>query len=281
MVESEYFKRWNYYRTHDYIVSEFPYNIDFDLTSRCNLECEPCPFHSKKALFECEPQDLDFKLYKKVIDEGAKKGLQAIKFSFSGEPLLYKQLAEAILYAKNKGIMDIRLNSNGLLLTKSFSISLMLCGLTRFILSDYDIPEQIEKGKILQGIKKLFDFDIPILEVKTYNLEKWEGIADEIREHKMFDYHNIEEVREFSEFECEQPWLRILVRANGDILRCSCGTVYFDKIMGNVQFDTIEELWKGKYMDFLRWCHKNHSTELINACVKCPSRNEWIRRNKK
>ena len=96
MTESEYWNRWVYYRTHDYIVSEFPYNIDFDLTTRCNLECSRCPFHGKHALFKQEPQELDFKLYKKVIDEGAKKGLQAIKFSFSGEPLLYRQLKEAI-----------------------------------------------------------------------------------------------------------------------------------------------------------------------------------------
>ena len=275
----KYQKNWIKYPKH-HRVAPFPLQIDFDLTTRCNLSCERCPYQSERAQFKREPQDLDFDLYKKVIDEGAKKGLCSVKFSFSGEPLLYKKLPDAIMYARQNGIIDVRLNSNGLLLDKALAVQLLISGLTRFTLSDYDIPEQVEKAWLLKDMKKLLHHNTPKLVVQTEHAPRWYGIADEIQPQIWYDYHDLESEYSQSEFECEQPWQRILVLANGDINRCSCGTLFADKIMGNVEYDTIESLWKGEYMNYLRWCHENHRSELIESCVYCPMRIEWIRDNK-
>ncbi|GAG50369.1 unnamed protein product, partial [marine sediment metagenome] len=111
---------------------------------------------------------------------------------------------------------------------------------------------------------------------------RWKGIADDTQPHIWYDYHHIISNSSYSEYECEQPWQRILVLANGDVNRCSCGTLFPDKIMGNIEYDTIESMWKSDYMNHLRWCHENHRSELIESCVNCPMRIEWIlNRNKK
>jgi len=46
---------------------------------------------------------MDFELFKQIINEGAKKGLKAVKFGFSGEPLLYPEtVLKLAKYARNE-----------------------------------------------------------------------------------------------------------------------------------------------------------------------------------
>jgi len=225
---------------------------------------------------------MDFNLYKRIIDEGSKKGLCSVKLSFRGEPLLYNKLPEAVFYAKNKGIIEISLNSNGLLLDKGLAIQLMVSGLNRFILSDYNIPKQLENGKLLQDMKKLLHFDNPKLRVKTLNAPRWYGLADELTEHTFHDYNSGEECFEVSEFECEQLYQRLVILADGRVKVCCSSVMFNDGIIGDLNENTIEELWNGEYMNYIRWCHKNHSANLIESCRHCPGLIEFVsNKNKK
>ena len=60
----KYRKNWEEYPM-NHIVSEFPLNIDCELTNRCNLgelTCPNCPYHSKNAIYKQESCDMDFDL---------------------------------------------------------------------------------------------------------------------------------------------------------------------------------------------------------------------------
>ena len=43
---------------------------------------------------------MDFKLFKKVVDEGSENGLYSIKLNYLGEPLMNKNLPKMVEYAK-------------------------------------------------------------------------------------------------------------------------------------------------------------------------------------
>ncbi|MBF0301235.1 MAG: hypothetical protein HQK51_21180, partial [Oligoflexia bacterium] len=112
-----------------FIVSPFPIHLDIEASSRCNLRCTFCdklPLLTKKQL-----GDIDYNLFCKIIDEGAAKGLQSLKLSYRGEPLLHKKIIDMVKYAKIRGVLDIYFNTNGMLLNEDVSLKLIKAGLNR------------------------------------------------------------------------------------------------------------------------------------------------------
>lgn len=71
-----------------------------DLTDRCNLACKMCEWKHKLS----RKNDMDFDLYKSIIDEGKRLGLKDLLVGSVGEPLLYRRLPEALDYAKERAI---------------------------------------------------------------------------------------------------------------------------------------------------------------------------------
>ena len=274
----QYRQAWESYPKECY-VSQFPLHLDIELTTRCNLSCDMCPFHSENAPFKPEEEvDMDFKLYKKIIDEGSKKGLKSIKLNYRGEPLLYKQLPEAIRYAKKKGIIDVQLNTNATLLTSNLAKELVNSGLDLLIITDYNFNLQLKNARYFNKLKN--GRAKPKVRVQTEFPMRWVWFVDEAVKPIYYDYHCIEEVFDKSDFKCSFPFLRLLILANGMIMKCSCGTVYPEKYLGFVQDWDIESYWHHKQMKFLRTCHEDRSSELVRICRVCPMRNEYIRGKK-
>ena len=273
----DYRKEWNT-RAKRRFAGKVPLHADICLTTRCNLKCNMCPYHGKDAIYRQGNQDMDFELYRKIIDECASKGVKAIKFGFSGEPLLYPYIIDAIKYAKDNGIIDVQMNTNGPLLNSIITKRIIEVGLDLLILSDYSLDVQVKHAVALQSLKQLMGLRKPVLHVKSNDLNKWKGIPDVISTPEYYDYNNLQEVFDKSEFECPYPWQRFIVLADGTVMNCSCGSLIVDKFIGNVRNFSLEELWCGKDMTFMRFCHANHSTELLRVCRICPIRNEWIER---
>jgi len=106
----------------------FPKSILIDTTSFCNLRCSMCGHRTmmrKRGV-------MDFALYKKIIDEVAQVNKNTrVWMIFFGEALLLKKtlLFPMISYAKEKGLTDVVLNSNGNLLDEEASKRLIKSGL--------------------------------------------------------------------------------------------------------------------------------------------------------
>lgn len=271
----EYRLNWDCYPK-DEFVSDTPLHLDIGLTNRCNRSCKECPYHGKgkDSAFYREPKDLDFELYKKIIDEVSEKGTKAIKFGFNGEPLLYKHIVKAIEYAKEKGILDIHINTNGDLLDVHMSKKLIKAGLTMLILSYYNDDSQYVNSMIFNACRMRSKCKFVVN--KGSDAKKW-YFADRVAPVIYYDYENIEEVFTPSKFKCPYPWQRFIVLANGDVMSCSCGSIYNEKIIGNVRNQPIETLWNSKKMKDLRFAHSEGYSHHIHYCRLCGLRNEWIK----
>ncbi len=117
----EYRKLWNNNPVNK-DPGRFPVNLDVSVTNHCNLRCTMCKrtvtladkdLWNSGTVIDPKLMFLDFDIFKKVIDEGADKGLQAVHMTgHDGEPTMHKQLPEMIEYAKNKGLADVYTHSN-------------------------------------------------------------------------------------------------------------------------------------------------------------------------
>ena len=80
-------------------------------------------------------QWLDFHLYSKVLQEGVAHGLSSIRLGITGEPLIRKDIISFVELARDLGVTDIMLITNGQLLTQQLAQGLIKAGLTRLMVS--------------------------------------------------------------------------------------------------------------------------------------------------
>ena len=112
--------QWKYYPKK--IVPKFPLNVDIEVSSKCQIECDHC-FRQYMDIKENDFMPLD--MYKKIIEECGQKGLFTLKFSMRGEPLLHPDIVEMVRYAKEKGIKEVWINTNGGLISEQLAHDLI------------------------------------------------------------------------------------------------------------------------------------------------------------
>ena len=71
------------------LLPNFPLHLDIELSGICNLRCESC---YQNGLIESPLGLMDFKLFQRIVDEGAEKGLCALKLQIRGESFLHPRL---------------------------------------------------------------------------------------------------------------------------------------------------------------------------------------------
>ena len=92
--------------------------INFEMAGSCNLKCPMCP--QSKGREEDFLKKLPLSLFQKVVDEGIEYGLKYVNLSGSGEPLISKDLEEAISYAHSKDLITMIYTNGALLSGKRF-----------------------------------------------------------------------------------------------------------------------------------------------------------------
>lgn len=299
-------KKWDVYRWKwdniarmEYVES-VPLHLDMELNTNCNYHCIMCPFHGNRD--DVPYQHMDFEMAKKVIDEFASKGGYAIKFVYRGEPLFYKDLGKIIKYAKEKGIIDTRVNTNGMLLTGDIAKELINAELDLLVFSidssEKETYEKIRRGGkfpsvvanvvMLQILKQFYGSKKPIVEVQCIiqdeNKEEiesgkfkefWSEIADRININpNCMEHQRTEIVDPTEKFKCESIWKRLTIWADGTIALC-CGIDSDDKILGHINDDTIEEIWNGDDMNYMRELMSDGKAHLIPACRSCDVRRKF------
>lgn len=108
--------------------------ITIELTDRCNLRCSYCP---KSYGIGIESGDMDFGLFKKIVDDAHKLiEIHNVCLVGFGEPLLYPYLVEAIDYIKKKDSqIKVSITTNGVLLNDSWTRRLIEVGLDQITIS--------------------------------------------------------------------------------------------------------------------------------------------------
>lgn len=104
--------------------------LDLLLGYDCNLKCDYCTITDAMRR-----RNLGTGQVMKILDEGARHGLTRLQLG-GGEPTIRADLAQLCARAKARGFTDVKLQTNGLMLSyPDYLPSLMRAGLTRVAIS--------------------------------------------------------------------------------------------------------------------------------------------------
>lgn len=297
----EYRARWHQW-PENFNVGPFPIFLDIEVTSDCNLKCPFCAttFRAKKI----KKGYIDFDIMKKIIDEGAEKGLYGIKFNIRGEPLLHPRLHDFVGYAKDKGLIDVYFNTNGVLLTEEVSkrligarldrITISAEGYTKNVYERYrvgsDFEQVVNNVKTLQALKKKSGAKRPKVRIQTVMLPElepyfeeyrafWSDLADEV---SFLDYKRMKSKKTgiVYPWACPQVWQRMAIWWDGTILPCNHDDEGILRL-GNCSDTTIEEAWHSEKVNEVRETHKSGCAHTIPACDGCYLRDSEIAKVRK
>lgn len=115
-----------------YMDFSAPIHLDLELNNNCNQRCVSC-WHHDGASFPIGMMDYSDAV--RYLDDFRALGGLSVKLNFRGEPLLYPSLIKVIQHAKQLGFVDIMINTNGMMLSKSMLDDLHIAGLTTLIVS--------------------------------------------------------------------------------------------------------------------------------------------------
>ena len=87
---------------------------------------------------------MELATYKKIVKECGDNGLFTLKFSMRGEPLLHPDIVEMVEYAKECGIKEVWINTNGGPLTEGLCRGLLRAGVDWLTVSFDGLGEMYE-----------------------------------------------------------------------------------------------------------------------------------------
>lgn len=281
-----------------FILRDFPIHLDIEITNRCNLKCTFCdklPYLTRDQI-----GDMDFALYKRIIDEGKENDLCSVKLSYRGESLLHPEVVEMVQYAKKHGIIDIYFNTNGMLLTEKMILGFIDAGLDRISISvegtDPAAFERARRGakfsKILKNIDLLIELRIknaaehpkvriqtvalPSIDLKNY-AKYWLPHCDEVA---AIDYKEAQIIKrngtlQDSDWACPQLWQRMTIEWDGTVIPCN-NDDYRLLSPGNVKNKTLYDCWHASEVEEARRLHQQGKSHLVKACDGCPWRTTQV-----
>jgi radical SAM protein with 4Fe4S-binding SPASM domain len=255
-------------------------------TNTCNLRCTFC------FVTDGMTRDggfMDFDLFKKIIDDCT--DLEHLCMHNWGEPLLHKDIFRMIEYAKNKGVNYVVMNTNGTLLTDKMIDRIVNSKLDiiRFSIDGSaetfkrvrgveleNIEKNIKKLKIIKEKKRpglkmgvVFTVEEDTERDAEEYINHWEKIVDHVRLQPKLITSPRTEV-------CPEPfgkdYGKLVVLWDGRVIPC-CVDYNANLMIGNIQNDTIPNLWKSEKLNLLREQHlKGDFPDTCANCNECESK---------
>lgn len=277
----------------------FPREVHIENTNLCNAKCLMCP----REKMSRSTGIMDFALFKRLIDECAKKWqVQEVHLHGYGECLIEKDFHLKVRYAKEKNIKSVYIVTNGSLLTKEVSKELISAGLDRIKISFYaarkDTYERIHCGlnfeQVENNVYDLFSARkemnsrkpaivlqfLPQKENTGENqlfVSKWEKFIDLSNGDSLSQYelHNYGLGRNYNPVEpakkskkCLLPFDTMQILWNGLVVPC-CFDFNADMALSDVKDRSIEDAWNSEAFRKLRNLHRSKKISRIPLCNKC------------
>jgi hypothetical protein len=278
------------------VLTAHPLHLDLELTSHCNLRCKMC---WQSGLLDTPMGFMKDDLFKKLVDEGVAQGLCGIKLQIRGESTMHPRLARLARYARDAGVLDVQLTTNGTLLGKPGKLDELLgAGLHKLIFSidpaHDESARQIYRHRapdvrrIVQEAVRRRDrlgLDRPHLRVQAYTRPgqtQEELLAELKREfpdldeylathlfNAQYDADSLEGLStEYEMYPCSYLWTRLAVYWNGDATIC-CRDYNATMKLGNAGESGVRALWLGARMNAIRLAHLRDERRSITVCSHC------------
>jgi radical SAM protein with 4Fe4S-binding SPASM domain len=289
-----YRRRWTA-SSRDFIPP-YPLHLDFELNDTCNQSCIMCPRNTETHL------NTDYKintriffsleLFQNIIDEAVANGLTSINLGAFAEPLIHPEFRKFVEYAKTKGILDIRIITNGLRLD-DFVDFLVDMSVTNVYVSLDALNEHSYRSirgsgfeRVESNLRKLINERnkraalFPVIRVSfvkmAINASEEAGFIDKWR--NFVDYIDIQPGEDLSHspdtllnadyrFKCIAPWQRLSILASGDIIPC-CSFYGRYLPIGNIKETSVLDAWNSAAMQAVRKGLIDASQNVCEICQK-------------
>jgi len=275
----------------------FPIHLDIETTNICNLRCPMCPRTVLLANDEFSPLgNVTQDEYRRMIDEGVEHGMKSIKLNYLGEPMAHPDVVWQVAYAKEKGVLDVMMNSNGTLLSDRMAKDLLAAGLDNLFISfdavnpaDYEVQRiGTSMGKVIDNVYNFIKLrnerkpDCQLrLSMVMYREPKWmeqfeamkvmwKGLVDAIGYgyYVERDRNRQGEYQEIPGFHCAQPFQRMFLKYNGNVTIC-CVDDKDETIVGNWRDQSLFDIWNGPAYKEIRQLHGSGCYYKMGMCRKC------------
>lgn len=230
-------------------------NIEIETINRCNNDCSFCPvniYNDKRK--KCK---MSVELFEKIINDLKKIKYNGIISLYSNnEPLLDERIYGFIKYIK-ENLPEARqeLYTNGLLLN-SDKLDALSSMLDRLVIDIYS-----EESKLPLNMKWLETYPqkdnvIAVMRNKHQILTSRAGTSP--------NKNNTASYKSF----CIYPFRQMIVRPDGKISKC-CHDAYGQYTLGDLNVQSVDEIWHGKKFEELRKKMVNKGRCSIESCRKC------------
>lgn len=284
----------------------FPLEVSLETSFKCNLKCKTCIMSLPKKEIEEWGEtktEMSFELAKRCIDEMGNH-ITSLVIQGTNEPLLTSWFFALLDYTTNK-IKQVLFSTNGILLNgkaidKIINSHLALINIsldantkaTYKLVRNADVYQKVSSNiKMLLERRHRKNSKLPVISVSFVHnclntheqldfIRNWSKFSDIVCVHSYMEPFKIDSARSLciqksktpvlaTNFKCSQPWYRIIIRNNGDVLPC-CSWYGMKIVMGNVNKQSIEEVWNSNKFKKFRYLHKKKSfLNLEKACREC------------
>lgn len=265
-----------------------PVEASIEITSYCNLKCIMC---SRKTMTR-PIKNMDFSLFQKSIDE-LSPFVELVYLHGLGEPLFNKDLYKMIDYAKKKGL-KVGISTNATILDKKASQKLLNSKIDYIIFAlDGATKETYEKirvggnfTKVEQNINNFLEMkkkrnNAPYVVIQFIKmpenerevdlfLQKWRNKgAEAVRVKPVVDFFSKEKLKRASlTSRCLYPYRMVNIFFDGQVIPC-CEDNYAKYPLGNLEENSLPEIWNGSKAQFLRSKLANGERDMVSICRHC------------
>ncbi len=263
-----------------------PEIVQIESTNICNAKCVFCPrdeMQRRQGIMSVE-------LFRKIVDECADLGITHIRMHNYGEAFMDRKLVEKVRYAKQKGIREVGMISNGSLITEPVARGMIEAGLDAINISvDASGKEVFEAtriglkyDKVIANIERLVRLrtesgkrrpKLILSFVRQHNsadeaafIEHWRSIADKIHITDLHNWAGTLNTESDVNYPCYRPWLTFTVLWDGRVSLC-CADFDGKTILGNLNTQTIAEIWNAEpYRNVRREHLESGGPDVCRAC---------------
>jgi MoaA/NifB/PqqE/SkfB family radical SAM enzyme len=263
-----------------------PEIVQIESTNICNAKCVFCPrdeMHRRQGI-------MSFDLFTRIVDECVELGITHVRVHNYGEPFVDRKLVDKVRYAKQKGIKEVGMISNGSLITEAVARGMIDAGLDAINISvDASGKEVFEStriglkyDKVIANIERLVRIRAEagkrrpklILSFVRQNnsadeqafIEHWRKIADKIHITDLHNWGGTLHQQSDVNYPCYRPWLTFTVLWDGRVSLC-CADFDGHTILGDMNTSSIKEIWNNDLFRSVRREHlESGGPDVCRAC---------------
>ncbi len=263
-----------------------PEIVQIESTNICNAKCVFCPRDEMKR----RQGVMDMALYRKIVDECVALGITHVRMHNYGEPFIDRQLVEKVRYAKERGVPQVGMISNGSLITDEVARGMIDAGLDAINISvDASGKEVFDRtriglkyDKVIANIERLLRLRSElgqthpkmILSFVRQNdsdderafIEHWRARVDKVHVTDLHNWAGTLNREADVNFPCYRPWLTFTVLWDGRVSLC-CADFDGREVLGDLRTSTIQEVWNGAAYRRVRRQHlQSGGPDICTAC---------------